>query len=128
MIDDFLDVFIDTVESACNLGVNITTDELRTEGGIYAEIGEGFCDTEYYNKGTVKSIPVLLLCRNASQKQCIKWLSGICSYLSHLKKYPDNKEFAWLNAAISKEPSKIGRDEDGVYHYSCIITCLVYCS
>lgn len=39
----------------------------------------------------------------------------------------EEKTFAWLNTEIAKEPSKIGRDEDGVYHYSCILNCKIYC-
>ena len=121
---DFFDVLLDTVEQNCDLKVSIK--ELNAEGGIYAELGEGFTDTTYYNKRTVKTIPVLFMCRHKSQKQCMDWLCGICNYLQRLKEYPNGKAFSWMDATVTKEPNKIGRDEDGVYHYSCIVNCKIY--
>ncbi len=121
---EFFDVLLDTVEQACCLKVSIK--ELKAEGGIYAELGEGFTDTTYYNKRTIKIIPVLFMCRHESQKQCMDWLGGICNYLQRLKVYPQGTLFSWLDTEIAKEPNKIGRDEDGVYHYSCILNCKIY--
>lgn len=121
---EFFDMLLDTVEQQCGLKVSIK--ELKAEGGIYAELGEGFVDTTYYNKQTIKTIPVLFLCRHKGQKQCMNWLCSICNYLQRLKKYPHGKTFSWLDTAIAKEPNKIGRDEDGMYHYSCILNCKIY--
>ncbi len=125
-MSDFLDLFIDLIEANCNLETEISADELRAEGGIYAETGEGFAESEYYDKREAINIPVLIMCRHADQKICDKWLNDICTYLERLKSYPDGNNFAWINAKATKKPNKIGRDEDGVYHYSCIVTCLVY--
>lgn len=91
------------------------------------ELGEGFTESTSYNKQEVKTIPVLLLCRHADQKRCLEQLCVIAGYLQGLKKYPQGKTFSWLDTTVAKEPSKIGRDEDGVYHYSCILNCKIYC-
>lgn len=109
------------------LDTGITLEELPAEGGIYAELGDGFEESTSYNKQEVKVIPVLFLCRHPDQKRCLEQLCEISGYLQGLKQYPQGKTFAWLNTEIAKEPSKIGRDEDGVYHYSCILNCKIYC-
>lgn len=123
---EFLDVMIDTVEKNCGLGTRISLKELKAEGGIYAELGDGFTESVYYNKQEIKAIPVLFLCRHKEQKQCMEWLGNICHYLQRMKQYPHGETFSWLDTSIKKEPGKIGRDEDGVYHYSCILTCKIY--
>ncbi|MCB7304854.1 phage tail terminator protein [Bariatricus massiliensis] len=122
---EFFDMLISIIEKECN--VQIDVDELKAQGGIYAELGEGFTGTTYYNKQTVKTLPVLFLCRHKSQKQCLEWLSSISNYLQRLKAYPKGDTFSWLDSTIAKEPSKIGRDEDGTYHYSCIINNMIHC-
>lgn len=123
-LTEFFDIMLDAIEQQCGLVVSIK--ELKAEGGIYAELGDGFTDTSYYNKRTIKTIPVLFLCRHKSQKQCMEWLCSICNYLQRLKVYPQGDTFSWLDASIAKEPSKIGRDEDGTYHYSCILNCKIF--
>ena len=95
-------------------------------GGIYAEPGEGSTADTTYNKAEMKTIPVLFLCRNESQQKCLEQLESICNYFQKLKKHPNGESFSWLNTEIVKYPSKIGRDEDGTYHYSCILRCLLY--
>lgn len=120
---EFLELLTRTAEENCNLDSQISLDELSASNSLYAELGEGFTETTYYNKSTVKTIPVLFLCRNVSQQRCIEQLSDICNYFQRLKQYPQGKSFAWFNAEIAKEPSKIGRDEDGTWHYSCILNC-----
>lgn len=124
---EFLSLICKTVEDNCNLDTKISPVELPPEGGLYAELGEGFGNGIYYSKGkSTRTIPVLFLSRNKSQQRCLDQLSDICNYLQRLKVYPQEKHISWLNAETAKEPSKIGRDEDGVYHYSCIVNCLVY--
>ena len=127
MLTELLELIADTAEKNCNLGTEISLEELPKDGGIYAELGEGFTESVSYNKQEVKTIPVLFLCRHADQKRCLKQLCEIVGYLQGLKKYPQGKTFSWLDTSIAKEPSKIGRDEDGVYHYSCILNCKIYC-
>lgn len=123
---EFLDIAIDTIEKNCHLETEISLDELKAEGGIYAELGDGFTESTYYDKQEVKSVPILFLCRHKDQKQCMEWLENICYYLQRIKQYPCGNTFSWLDASVKKEPGKIGRDEDGVYHYSCIVTCKIY--
>lgn len=123
---EFMELLTRTAEENCNLESQISLNELSAGNSLYAELSEGFTETTYYNKSTVKTIPVLFLCRNVSQQRCVEQLSDICNYFQRLKQYPQGKSFAWLNAEIAKEPSKIGRDEDGTYHYSCILNCKLY--
>lgn len=127
MLTELLELITDTVEKNCSLDAEISLQELPADGGIYAELGEGFTESVSYNKQEVKMIPVLFLCRHADQKRCLEQLCEIAGYLSGLKKYPQGKTFSWLDTTVAKEPSKIGRDEDGVYHYSCILNCKIYC-
>ena len=89
-------------------------------------IGEGFTTTEYYDKSTLKTIPVLFMCRDKNQQTCMEQLCKICDYLQRLKEYPSGKTFSWKDTAIAKEPNKIGRDEGGMYHYSCILNCQIF--
>lgn len=124
---EFLKLICETAEANCSLDSKISPTELPTEGGLYAELGEGFGNGAYYDKGKrERTIPVLFLCRNKSQVRCLDQLSEICNYFEKLTQYPQGQLISWLNAETVKEPSKIGRDEDGVYHYSAILNCLVY--
>ena len=126
VLAEFLDLLADTVEKQCDLEYEISLEELKADGGIYAELGEGFTETEYYNKSTLKTIPVLFMCRDKSQQNCMEQLCKICDYLQRLKEYPSGNTFAWKDVTIAKEPSKIGRDEGGMYHYSGIFNCQIF--
>lgn len=123
---EFLNLLVETAEENCELDSGISLKELSAEGGLYAELGEGFADTQYFNKTEVKVLPVLILCRNADQQKCLEQLNAICNYFQKLKKYPQGSAFIWLNTDIAKGPAKIGRDEDGVYHYSCILNNKIF--
>ncbi|WP_343084075.1 hypothetical protein [Blautia producta] len=120
---EFLECLASAAEDNCRLDSKISLDELSAQNSLYAELGEGFTETMYYNKCTVKTVPVLFLCRHISQQRCIEQLSDICNYFQRLKNYPQGHTFSWLDTTIAKEPSKIGRDEDGTWHYSCILNC-----
>ncbi|RHQ25555.1 hypothetical protein DWZ08_06275 [Clostridiaceae bacterium AF29-16BH] len=123
---EFMETLKRTAEENCCLGSEVSLDELPAGGGIYAEPGEGSTADTTYNKAEMKTIPVLFLCRNESQQKCLEQLESICNYFQKLKKHPNGESFSWLNTEIAKYPSKIGRDEDGTYHYSCILRCLLY--
>ncbi len=125
-LNDFINLLAEKAEENCTLDSKISLDELSDGNSLYAELGTGFTDTAYYDKRTVRVIPVLFLCKNSDQTRCLEQLEEICSYFQKLKKYPDAKSFAWMNTEIAKEPSKIGRDEDGTYHYSCILNNTLY--
>lgn len=126
VLAEFLNLLADTVEKQCDLEYEISLEELKADGGIYAELGEGFTTTEYYDKSTLKTIPVLFMCRDKNQQTCMEQLCKICDYLQRLKEYPSGKTFSWKDTAIAKEPNKIGRDEGGMYHYSCILNCQIF--
>ena len=126
ILEEFMTLLVEEAEENCNLERQISLKELPAEGGIYAELGEGYILGQYYNKTAIHNIPVFFLSRNADQRICMEKLERICMYLSRLKKYPAGKGFSWLDTEIAKMPSKIGRDEDGTYHYSCILNCKLY--
>ena len=126
ILEEFMNLLADTAEKNCNLQCKISLKELPAEGGIYAEPGEGYGETRYYDKTEIRMVPVLFLCRNADQKKCLEYLENICQYFSRLKVYPQGENFSWLDTEVAKSPSRIGRDEDGVYHYSCILNCKLY--
>lgn len=125
-ISEFLNVIAETAEKECELNYPVSLEELPAEGGLYAEAGEGFVQSTYFNKTEIKTVPVLFLCRDVDQQRCLGQLESICNYFQRLKKYPSGETFSWLDAEIVKYPSKIGRDEDGVYHYSAILNCKLY--
>lgn len=125
-LTEFLSLIAQTAEEKCDLDTKISLKELSAAGGLYAELGEGFGNEIYYDKSTVKTIPVLFLCRHKDQERGMEQLCAICDYFQRLKRYPQGETFAWLDTEITKEPSKIGRDEDGVYHFSCILNCTIY--
>ncbi|MEG2869941.1 MAG: minor capsid protein [Clostridium sp.] len=124
---ELLNVVMSILEKNCGLKQKkISLKELEAKGGIYAELGTGFEETRYFNKTAIKTMPILFMCRDKSQLDCLGQLSHICNYLRSLQEYPDGDTFSWIDTAVAKEPSKIGRDEDGTYHYSCIINCKIY--
>lgn len=123
---EFMKVLVETAEQNCNLDSHISLKELSAENSLYAELGTGFVNDTYYDKSTVKTFPVLFLCCNAGQERCLEQLGQICNYFQRLKEYPSGETFHWMDAEVAKEPSKIGRDEDGVYHYSCILNCKLF--
>lgn len=123
---EFMNLLVKTAGEKCDLDSAISLRELPKEGGIYAEMGEGFTEETFYDKSTVKRIPVLFLCRNADQERCLSQLESICNYFERLKSYPEGSCMKWLTTEVAKAPSRIGRDEDGVYHYSCILNNKIY--
>ncbi len=124
--NELLDLLIDTVEKHCDLDTPISLKELPAAGGLYVELGEGFTEELFYDKTTVKTIPALFLCRHADQRRGMEELCEISYYLQRLKRYPQGKTFSWMDTTIAKEPRKIGRDEDGVYHFSCVLECKLF--
>ena len=126
VLADFLLLVAETAEENCSLSYPVSLKELPKEGGLYAELGEGFIESRYYDKKEMKVVPVLFLCRDRDQQRCISQLDSICFYFNRLQRYPEKDGFFWLDAETAKAPSKIGRDEDGTYHYSCILNCKLY--
>lgn len=125
-ITEFMDLLSKTVEDNCDIDFPVSLEELPAKGGLYAESGVGFTQSLYGDKTGIKVIPVLFLSRNAYQRRGMEQLEEICNYLQRRKEYPSGELFTWLDAEIEKEPSKIGRDEDGVYHHSAILNCKLF--
>lgn len=50
MLTELLELIADTAEKNCSLGTEISLEELPADGGIYAELGEGFTESVSYNK------------------------------------------------------------------------------
>lgn len=123
---ELLQLIASEAEGHCSLDGPVSLKELSAANSLYAEFGDGITNDTYYDKSTVKTVPVLFLCRNTDQRRCLEQLGDICNYFQRLKVYPQGETFAWLDTEIAKEPSKIGRDEDGVYHYSCILNNKIY--
>ena len=123
---EFLELLVAVAEENCKLDSPISLKELSDENSLYAEVNGAVTETVYYGKGTVVMMPVLFLCRNAEQARCMEQLEEICHYFQRLKTYPQGNSFSWLDTSIASGPSKIGRDEDGVYHYSCILNNKIY--
>ncbi len=123
---ELIELVVKTVENNCNLDTEISLNELSDENSLYAEFGSGYTETTYFDKTAVRVIPILFLCRNADQLRCVEQLCEISNYLQKLTNYPDGRTVSWLDTTVSKEPSKIGRGEDGMYHYSCILNIKCY--
>lgn len=123
---ELIELIVKTAEENCNLDTEISLNELSDKNSIYAEFGVGYTETVYYDKTAVKVIPILFLCRNSDQKRCAEQLCDICNCLQRIKKYPNSENVYWLDTTVAKEPSKVARDEDGMYHYSCILNIKCY--
>ena len=50
MLTELLELVADTAEKNCSLDTEISLEELPKDGGIYAELGEGFTESVSYNK------------------------------------------------------------------------------
>lgn len=124
--NEFLNLIADEAEKNCNLDCKISLKELSAKNSIYAELGEGFVESQYYDKTAVRVFPVLFLSRHRDQQKCMENLCNICKYFESLKEYPNGETFSWMDTEVAKQPSKIGRDEDGTYHYSCILNCKIF--
>ncbi len=121
---ELLELVIGEIEKGC--GLSVLLGELPPDGGLYAEWSAGYIEGLYYNKTAIRIMPLLILCKDADQKQCLNNLNRICNYLHYLKKYPEGKCVAWVDATTATEASKVSRQEDGQYIYSCVvnITCV----
>ena len=109
-----------------DLGVPVTLSELPSVGGTYVELTPGRIDILYYNKTAIRVFPVLFIAKDADQNKCLERLSVICNEMQKLKEYPKAETFQWLDTETATEPSRIGRDEDGKYLYTCVIDCKIY--
>lgn len=123
---ELLELVVKTAEENCRLDTEISLNELSKKNSLYAEFGTGYVETVYYDKTAIRVIPILFLSRHSDQQRCVEQLCDICNYLQKLKAFPEGKTVTWLDTSVAKEPSKVGRDEDGMYHYSCILNIKCY--
>lgn len=124
MQDKFLELVIKTIEENCGLH-DICMDALR-DSGVYACLDPGYNSALYYNRRALRMWPISFMAKNKDQVLCIQQLNTICDYLQKLKKYPSGDVFTWKDATVANYPSKVGRQEDGQYIYSCTINMQVY--
>ena len=54
-LTELLELFVDTAEKECIPGERISLKELNPSGGLYAETGEGFGDSMFYDKSMVRT-------------------------------------------------------------------------
>lgn len=125
-ITELLEVLSRTAEENCGLDSKISLKELSPGNSLYAEAGESSAEDVYYDKSQVLAVPVLFLCRHKSQQRALEQLETICYYFQRMKEYPSGETFSWMDTEITKYPSKVLRDEDGMYHYSCILRCRIF--
>lgn len=115
-----------TVESGCDLPTVISLDGLPADGGLSVQLGEGYNEALYFDKSCIKVIPMVFLCKNASQMQCIEQLSKISNYLQNLSEYPALENAVWLGAETKKEPNKLDMKEEALCVYSCTVNIRIY--
>ena len=75
--NEFLNLLADEAEKNCNLDCKISLKELSAKNSLYAELGEGFVETQYYNKTAVRVFPVLCWSRHRDQQKCMENLCNI---------------------------------------------------
>ncbi len=123
---EFINLFTSTAEANCNRESEISLDELKHDNSLYAELGFGFIESDYYDRCAVHVVPVLVLARNMDQSKCLEQLESICNYYAKLKSYPNGASFSWITTEVTKQPGRIGQDADGMHHYSCILNNKLY--
>ncbi len=126
VLEEFMNLFVSTAEKNCDLESEISLTELCQTNSLYAEIGHGFIESDYYDRAAVHVVPVLVLVRNIDQSKCLEQLENICNYYSKLKSYPNGESFAWMTTEVTKQPGRVGQDADGMHHYSCILNNKLY--
>lgn len=125
-LTELLELIADTAQQNCKLDTEISVEELPEEGGLYIEYGEGIINKTYYDKTTERTIPVLFMCRHSNHERGLEQLCSVSNYLQKLKQYPQAETFAWLDTTVAKEPTKTGREENGMFNFSCTLNCKIY--
>lgn len=123
---NILNLIVDTLEGMGVLGGKISLEELPADGGLYAELGPGYNDALYYNKSSIRMIPVIFQSKSIDQAWCARQLDLIGDILQRLREYPQAEGCLWLDAVIASGPSKVGRQEDGQYIYTVTINTKFY--
>lgn len=104
-----------------NLDLEINLDELANDGRIYAELGAGYIEKQYTRGSGVYVHPVLFITKGKNEEACIERLARISNHFKNKRKVPPGKSYTGRGLQVAAEPNKIGRQEDGMVLYSCIV-------
>lgn len=121
---ELMDLIRKVALEAC--GIDLNLDSTPAKGGMSAELAPGYTDSLYYDKRSIRTIPVLFLSKGKDHEKCVDQLCRLCNHLHGLKSYPQSKGFVWIDAVTATEPNKIGRQEDGQWLYSAIVNMRIY--
>lgn len=123
-LTELLELFCSVVET--QLEISINTSELPADGGVYAEVGAGKTECVYYDKSVIRTIPIHILCKAATQEDCLETLDKICCLMQSLKEYPEAVTFKWLDAAVETEEDEIAKKDGEAYVFACRIYNKIY--
>lgn len=123
---DIINLIVDTLEKNAALSGKISLEELPSDGGLYAELGPGYNESLYYDKSAIRLIPVVFLAKSIDQAWCVQQLTQIGVCLQDLRQYPKAEGCNWMDAVFSTGPSKVGRQEDGQFIYTCTVNTKFY--
>ena len=121
---ELMELIRKTISNNCD--IEVCLDGTPKHGGVSAELGAGYAESLYYNKKSIRIIPVLFLSKGKDQAACLNLLCRICNGLQCLKQYPQAEGFSWLDSATATEPNLVGRQEDGQWIYSAIMNMKIY--
>ncbi len=126
MLNDFLDVLVNTLESELNLRNKIKISELNANEGISIELVPTSPLRVTLNKKQELNLKVLFLKKSKNRRLCMDELESIGNYLTRLTSYPNFNNGSWNNAEIISSPAKVTKEENGNYTYSMMISCKLY--
>ncbi len=109
-----------------NCGIRICLDGTPNDGGVSAEVGAGYIDSQYYTKEAIRVLQVLFLSKGSDQVECLDQLGRICNMFQAMRQYPPAESFTWLDAVTATEPNLVGRQEDGQWIYSAVVNMKIY--
>ncbi|CCZ35670.1 unknown [Firmicutes bacterium CAG:646] len=108
------------------LGLDVNLSELKSDGGIYAELGPVTTKSYIRMAGEVQRAPVLFMCKSSMEPECIRTLNRICSHLRRNKRKLEGKSCRIRTLEIESASHKTGRTEDLQVVYSCILQIEIY--
>lgn len=107
------------IQDKLDIGINLR--ELSNDGQVYAELGAGYTEKKYTRGPGIYVHPILFMAKSMDEPDCIERLSRICNYFKTNQKVPASDSYQGRGLQIAAEPNKVGRQEDGMVLYSCII-------
>ncbi len=107
------------IQTKLNIGINL--DELANDGQVYAELGAGYTEKKYTRGPGIYVHPILFITKGKNEEACIERLAKICNHFKATRNVPSGGCYSGRGLQVAAEPNKIGRQEDGMVLYSCII-------